>query len=60
MASITSTGVGSGLDVASIVSQLMAVERQPLVALDRKEAGYQAKLSAYGSLKGSLWRETTP
>lgn len=51
---ISSPGVGSNLDVSSIVSQLMAIERQPLTTLDRKEAGYQAKLSAYGTLKGAL------
>ena len=51
---ISAPGVGSGLDVKSIVSQLMAVENRPLTVLASKEASYQAKLSAYGSLKGSL------
>ncbi|MBT9591256.1 MAG: flagellar filament capping protein FliD [Thiobacillus sp.] len=51
---ISSPGIGSGLDVNSIVGQLMAAERQPLAALNRKEATYQIKLSAYGNLKGSL------
>jgi flagellar hook-associated protein 2 len=51
---LSSPGIGSGLDVNGIVSQLMAVERQPLQKLDLKEATFQAKLSAYGSLKGSL------
>jgi len=51
----TTAGVGSsGLDVNSIVNQLMTVERQPIAKLDRKEAGYQAKLSAYGSVKGAV------
>ena len=51
---ISSAGLGSGLDVNGIVSQLMQLERQPLTALGKKEAGLQAKLSAYGSLKGAL------
>lgn len=51
---LSSPGIGSNLDVNSIISQLMSIERQPLTALDRKEAGYQAKLSAYGTLKGAL------
>ena len=51
---LSSPGVGSNLDVNGIVSQLMALEHRPLNALDRKEAGYQAQLSAYGSLKGAL------
>ena len=51
---ISSPGLGSGLDVNSIVSQLMTLEQRPLTALDTKEAQYQAQLSAYGSLKGAL------
>jgi flagellar hook-associated protein 2 len=51
---IQSTGVGSGLDVDGIVSQLMALERRPLDALATKKAGITAKLSAYGSLKSVL------
>jgi len=54
MASISSPGLGSNLDVNSIVSQLMAVERQPLTALDTKEASFQAQLSAFGTIKSSL------
>ena len=44
----------TNLDVNSIVSQLMTVERQPIAKLNVKEAGYQAKLSAYGSVKGAV------
>jgi flagellar hook-associated protein 2 len=51
---ITASGMGSNLDVNGIVSQLMAVERQPLALLDRRESDYKAKLSAYGTLKGGL------
>lgn len=54
MATISSAGIGSGLDVNGLVSKLMAVESQPLEVLNTKEASYQAKLSAYGSLKGAL------
>jgi len=51
---ISSPGIGSGLDINGIVAKLMAVESQPLRALDTKEAAYQAKLSAYGTLSGAL------
>lgn len=51
---ITSTGVGPNLDIESIISQLMTVEQKPLTALAKKEASYQAKLTAFGSLKGAL------
>ncbi|HYD79829.1 MAG TPA: flagellar filament capping protein FliD [Paucimonas sp.] len=54
MASISSPGIGSNLDVNGLITKLMAVESQPLAALQKKEASYQAKLSAYGSIKGAL------
>ena len=47
-------GVGSTLDVNSLVTQLMAAEQQPITALATKEAKYQSQLTAYGSLKGAL------
>lgn len=51
---ISSPGIGSNLDINSIVSQLMTIERQPLVQLDTREVSFQAQLSAYGNLKGTL------
>ncbi|WP_456406938.1 flagellar filament capping protein FliD [Thiolapillus sp.] len=51
---ITAPGVGSGLDVNSIVNQLMALERRPLEALQRRQHQYEAQLSAYGQLKSAL------
>lgn len=54
MATISSAGIGSGLDVNSIVTQLMAVERQPLAALQKKETALDSKISAFGSLKSQL------
>ena len=54
MASISSPGIGSGLNINSIITQLMAAESQPLTVLNTKEASYQAQLSAYGSLQGTL------
>lgn len=52
--SISSLGIGSGLDSNSIVSQLMAIERQPLTALNQKESSYSAKISALGTIKSKL------
>ena len=49
--SISSLGIGSGLDANSIVEKLMAIERAPLTALNRREASYQAKISAFGTIK---------
>jgi flagellar hook-associated protein 2 len=54
MASITSTGVGSGLDVNSIVTSLMALEKRPLTLLQGTASTLQTKLSAFGSLKSQI------
>jgi flagellar hook-associated protein 2 len=48
---ISSTGVGSGLDVKSIVSQLVAIEKQPLKTLQAKATVFQSQLSLYGTIK---------
>lgn len=51
---ISSPGVGSGLDIKSIVSQLVNLEKQPIVQLQSKGSTLQTKLSAYGYIKSSL------
>lgn len=55
MAGISSPGVGSGLDIGSLVSQLVAAERKPMgdrIARDSKRIDSQ--ITALGSLKGGL------
>ena len=54
MPGISAAGIGSGLDVNSIVSQLMAIERQPLQRLQFKQSQLEAQISAYGQLSSSL------
>ena len=55
MATIISPGLGSGLDINSLVSGIVSAEGDPVrFRLDQKEATLQAKLSAFGSLKGAL------
>lgn len=51
---ITSLGSGSGLDLNGLLTSLMQAEQLPLTLLQKKEASYQARISAYGSLKGVL------
>ncbi len=51
---ISSPGVGSGLDVGSIVSQLMAIERRPLDKLESDKRNFETQLSTIGQLKSSL------
>jgi flagellar hook-associated protein 2 len=48
---ISSAGIGSGLDVNSIISSLMAVESQPLTALQSKATALQTDLSAFGQIQ---------
>jgi flagellar hook-associated protein 2 len=55
MATITSTGIGSGIDIESIVTKLVAVEGQAQTRqLDTKQAALTAKLSSFGSFKSAL------
>ena len=54
MATISSAGIGSGLDVNSIVTQLMAIERQPLTKLQTKATTIQSTVSEYGKIKSAI------
>jgi len=55
MASISSLGVGSGLDLQSLVDKLVAAEREPAArSLAKKEARLSAELSGYGLLRSGL------
>jgi len=54
MATITSLGVGSGLDLESLVTKLMTAESASLTVLQRKETSYNSKISALGTLKSKL------
>ncbi|HEY7176026.1 MAG TPA: flagellar cap protein FliD N-terminal domain-containing protein, partial [Micromonosporaceae bacterium] len=52
---LTSNGVGSGLDVQGIVQKLVAAEGAPKSALlDSQEADAQGKISALGSVRSAL------
>lgn len=44
----------SSIDVNGLVSQLMTLEQRPLNVLATKEAGFQAKISAFGTVKSAL------
>jgi len=72
--SISSAGLGSGLDVKSIISSLMAVESQPLTLLQNAAQTVQTEISAVGQIQSltstmsdkahalansSLWTQTT-
>jgi len=54
MASISSAGVGSGLDIESIISSLMSAERQPLSKISTERTSINTKISIYGIIKNSF------
>ncbi len=55
MATITSSGAGSGLDIAGIVDKLVAAERAPIASrLTAKESKANELLSALGKFRSSL------
>ena len=54
MASISNLGVGSGLDLNSLLASITKAESAPLTAINQQQASYNAKLSAYGQLKSAL------
>jgi flagellar hook-associated protein 2 len=51
---ISASGVGSGIDINSIVSQLMAVERKPLERLGSDLKQLQSSISAFGKVAGAI------
>src|SRR5262245_40910074 len=55
MATIQSPGIGSGLDINSLVEKLVAAERAPQeTQITRRESKVTLEISALGSLKGAL------
>jgi flagellar hook-associated protein 2 len=55
MAGITSTGIGSGIDIESLVTKLVASERAPAQnRITRQGSQADSDISALGSLKGAL------
>jgi len=53
--SISSLGIGSGLDIASLVSQLVSAERSAQdTALARRNSSANAELSALGRVRASM------
>lgn len=51
---ISSAGIGSGLDVASIVNQLLNIERAPIRQLQTEAGKLQTQISAFGRVQSSL------
>lgn len=75
MPTITSLGIGSGIDINSMVTQLVALERQPLKQMQKAAGTIQTQLSAFGRVQSlvsslrdaadalnrpTLWSGSTP
>ena len=54
MPSISTLGIGSGLDLASILDSLESAQKATLAPISTQQSSYTAKLSAYGTLKSAL------
>jgi flagellar hook-associated protein 2 len=54
MATISSVGIGSGLDVNSIVTQLVALEKAPLKSLQVQATNVQAQISAFAQVQSQF------
>ena len=74
MPALTSLGIGSGIDLNTMLTQLVAVERRPLEQMRAEASKLQTKVSSFGqiqslvsrvqdaanTLKGaSLWSQST-
>ena len=51
---ISASGIGSGIDINSIVTQLMAAESRPLVRLKADQSALQSSISAFGKIASSV------
>jgi flagellar hook-associated protein 2 len=54
MATVSSAGIGSGLDVESIVTKLMSIEQRPVAQLKSQASTIQTKISAFGQLQSAV------
>lgn len=54
MASISTLGIGSGLDLSSILDSMQTAEKAALTPISNQQTSYTAKLSAYATLKSAL------
>ncbi len=53
---ISAPGVGSGVDVNSIITQLISLERKPIQRIQSQIGGLQTGISAWGQIQSGLSR----
>ncbi|MEA5103998.1 flagellar filament capping protein FliD [Pantoea sp. S18] len=54
MTTISTLGIGSGLDLSTILDNLSTAEKASLTPISNQQTAYTAKLSAYGTLSSAL------
>ena len=54
MATISSLGIGSGLDLSTLLDNMTTAEKARLTPITTAQTSYSAKLTAYGTLQSSL------
>lgn len=59
MASVSSLGVGSNLDLSALLDKLNAAEQQRLTPLTTQQTSYKAQLTAWGVVKSALQKVQT-
>ncbi len=51
---ISSVGIGSGIDVDSLISKLMSLQQQPITDINNRSGDLKTQLSVYGQVKSAL------
>ena len=54
MATISSLGIGSGLDLNTLLANLTTAEKARLTPISAAQSSYSAKLTAYGTMQSAL------
>lgn len=54
MATTSSLGIGTGVDLQGMLKSIMSAERAPITALDTKITAANSKISVFGTLKSKL------
>lgn len=56
MAALTSLGIGSGIDLNTMLTQLVALERKPLEQMQAEASKLQTKVSGFGQIQSLVSR----
>ena len=54
MATVSSLGIGSGLDLTTLLTNLTTAEKARLTPISNAQSSYSAKLTAYGTMQSAL------